>query len=253
MMQQRPLALAPDAGHVVEGGAARRLGPLGAVRADGEAMSLVAQSLQEIEHRVAPLQAQRRPSRQEKPLAPGIAVGALGDGDDGDVVDAEVGEHLLRDAELPGAAVDDHQVGPGLAAVSAVFLEQSGEAPGQHLAHHAVVVARGDAAVVRALGRALDGELAIGVLEEAVGAGDDHDADRVGARDVAVVVDLDALRRRFEVELAGQIVEQPALRRALRQSSRQRQAGVVERPRDKLAPRAPPRMHDAYPPPAVNR
>ena len=52
---------------------------------------------------------------QEEALAPGIAVGSLGDGDHGDVVDAEIGQHLLRRGELAGAAIDQHEVGPGAA------------------------------------------------------------------------------------------------------------------------------------------
>ena len=56
----------------------------------------------------------------------------------------------------------------------------------EHLAHHREIVAR------RGL-RPLDVELAILVLAEALGPGDDHRADRVGAHDVAVVIDLDPL------------------------------------------------------------
>ena len=45
-------------------------------------------------------------------LAAGVAVGTLGDADQRDARDAEAVQHLARDAELPAAAVDQHQVGP---------------------------------------------------------------------------------------------------------------------------------------------
>ena len=70
------------------------------------------------------------------------------------------------------------------------------EAALQHLAHHGVVVAGR-----QSLG--LDVELAVLVLDETFGAGDDHGADRVGALDVAVVVDLDPLRRLRQAERGG--------------------------------------------------
>ena len=107
-----------------------------------------------------------------------------------DALDAEVGHHLAGGLELPAAAVDEHEVGrsgksrrrppprPSL---------QAREAPGQHLAHHRVVVARREVALT-------DVELAVLALTEAFGAGHDHAADRVGPHDVGVVVDLDPAR-----------------------------------------------------------
>ncbi len=63
MMQQGALAAGADARHLVE----RRLGDVGgaprAMRADGEAMRLVAQPLQEIEHRIARLERRRAACR----------------------------------------------------------------------------------------------------------------------------------------------------------------------------------------------
>ena len=131
-----------------------------AMRADGEAMRLVAQALQEIEHRIARLEREGRLARHEEALAAGVAVGPLGDADDGDVLQAELGQHLARHLELALAAVDQHQVGPVLLVAFGILLQRAAEAARQHLAHHGEVVAR------RALG--LDVELAIGVLDEAV-------------------------------------------------------------------------------------
>ena len=95
-------------GDLVERRAADRLGAPRAVRADGEAMRLVAQALEEIEHGIARLEAERRLARHEEALAAGVAVGSLGDADHGDVVDAELGQHLARRRELALAAVDQH-------------------------------------------------------------------------------------------------------------------------------------------------
>src|SRR5438105_647702 len=80
--------------------------PLGAVRANRETVCLVAQPLQEIEYRIARLERERRPGRQEEPLAPGVAVGTLGDRRDRHVVDAELCHDLLGRAELAQAAID---------------------------------------------------------------------------------------------------------------------------------------------------
>src|SRR6186997_1041725 len=73
MVQQRTLARRADAGHLVE----RRAGDVGAasraVGADGEAMRLVAQTLEEVEHRITRLERERRLARDEKTLATRIA------------------------------------------------------------------------------------------------------------------------------------------------------------------------------------
>jgi hypothetical protein len=99
---------------------------------------------------------------------------ALGDADHGDVLDPHFGHDLMHRADLPRAAVDQQQVGPGLGFAVRVFLQQAGKAAGQHLFHHAEIVARGD------LG-ALDVELAILAFDPALGAGDDHAAHGIGA------------------------------------------------------------------------
>ncbi len=65
-----------------------------AVRADREAVRLVAQPLHEIQHGVARLQLERLARGHEEGLAAGIALRPLGDGDDGNVGDAERGERL---------------------------------------------------------------------------------------------------------------------------------------------------------------
>src|SRR6185312_9567731 len=128
MMQQRLLALAADAGNLVERRHADLLGAARAMRADGEAMRLVAQALQEVEHRVLGIEAEGRLARAEEALAPGVAVGPLGDRRHGDVVDAEIGQHLADRGELPGAAVDEQQIGPRAFLARRVLLQGAGEA-----------------------------------------------------------------------------------------------------------------------------
>ena len=145
MMQQRVLALGADAGDLVERRAPDRLGPLGAMRADREAVRLVAQPLQEIEHRIARLERERRPARAGRTArgrrcgrapwrSPTIGRSSM----------PSSAKHLARRRQLALAAVDQHQVGP-----CAV-----GRAPGssfsarpkrrrEHLAHHRVIVAAG--------------------------------------------------------------------------------------------------------------
>ena len=56
----------------------------------------------------------------------------------------------------------------------------------------------------------------------------------MGTLDMAVVIDLDALRRRVEAEPVGDALQQLLLRRALGQPSRQRLARVDERMLDQL-------------------
>src|SRR5258708_11353148 len=56
----------------------------------------------------------------------------------------------------------------------------------------------------------------------------------MAALDVAVVVDLDALRRRLEAERLRQPLEQLLLRRALGEAAAERLAGVHQRVLDEL-------------------
>ena len=101
-----------DAGDLVERALGEVLLAARAVRADGEAMRLVAQPLDEIERRIARREPERRAVGEEKSLAPGVAIGAFGDRGDRDALDAEFGERLARRLELAAAAVDEDQVGP---------------------------------------------------------------------------------------------------------------------------------------------
>src|SRR5215831_21283874 len=94
--QQRALAGRADAGNLLQAGLADVLLALLPVRADREAMRLVAQPLHEIEHRVARLELERLAPGLKERLQPGIAVGPLGDGEQRNISEAERRERLLR-------------------------------------------------------------------------------------------------------------------------------------------------------------
>ena len=114
---------------------------------------------------------------------------------------------------------------------------QPREAAAEHLAHHREIVAG------HGLGP-LDVELAIAVLAEALGPGDDHRADRVGAHHMAVVVDLDPLRRLGQLERVGDLAQVPALGRGLGEAAVQLLLGVARGLADHPAPVAALRSFD---------
>src|ERR1700740_990576 len=95
-MTARLLAPRTNARNLVEGRAADRLHPLGAVCADGEAVRLVAQPLQVIENRILRIEAEGFAAGTEETLAPGVAIGSLGDAGEREIGNAEIGQHLLR-------------------------------------------------------------------------------------------------------------------------------------------------------------
>src|ERR1700724_1489934 len=89
MVQERLLSPHPDPGNLVERRASERSGPLGAVGADSKAVRLVSQALQEIEDRIPRVERKLRPAGKKEALAPGLAVGPLGDRGDRHVVEPE--------------------------------------------------------------------------------------------------------------------------------------------------------------------
>src|SRR5580704_8268619 len=111
VMQQRAFARRSDAGDLLQAGLAHIARTTRPVRTDGETMSLIAQPLDEIEHRIARRQLERVAAREEEGFAAGVAVRPLGDGDQGNL-GAQRGEHVAGGIELPEPAVDQHQVGP---------------------------------------------------------------------------------------------------------------------------------------------
>src|SRR5712692_2772786 len=86
MVQERLLATRPDPSNLLERRVTERFCPLGTVGADCEAMRLVAQALQKVEDGIPRVERERRPTGNEEALAPGVAVGPLGDRTDRDVI-----------------------------------------------------------------------------------------------------------------------------------------------------------------------
>src|SRR5665213_509438 len=222
MAQQGALAGGPDPWNFLQSGLADILLAPRAMRADGETVRLVAQSFDEIKQRIARRQLERRAARHEESLAPGVAVGPLGDGNQRHIGHAHFRKCIDRGTQLPLPAVDQHQVGPRLVVAlfrlageysrersvggePRVFFQQSFEPPLQHLAQHAVIVARIE------IGRA-DVELAVLVLAETFRPRHHHGADRIAAGDVAIVVDLDAARLARQRECLRHGLEQFLLR-----------------------------------------
>src|SRR6266478_9898907 len=128
MVQERLLSPRPDPGNLVERRASKRFCPLGAVGANGKAVRLVSQALQEIEDRIPWVERKRRPAGHEEALAPGIAVGPLGDRRDRHVVDAELGKHALRNVEVSLAAIDQNEIWPAAPIAFGILLQRPGEA-----------------------------------------------------------------------------------------------------------------------------
>ena len=176
----------------------------------------------------------------EEGFPAGVAVGALGDRDQGHPFDAERGQNLARGLELPAPAVDDDEVGgvgksAGFGGLA--LPHEPAKAARQHLAHHRIVVAR------RQIG-ALDVEGAVLVLDEALGAGDHHRPDRVRPHDVGIVVNFGAPDRMIDAERRAERGDELLLARGFRELARQRFARVAHRGVDEILLFAAPRRAD---------
>ena len=81
---------------------------------DGKTVRLVAQSLNEIEHRIARLEHDRAGVADTvEVLTAGVAIRALGDADEGDISDTEFLEDFPGYCELTGTTIDQDEVRPG--------------------------------------------------------------------------------------------------------------------------------------------
>jgi len=101
-----------DARNLVERRLARGVGDARPMRSDGEAVGLVPQALQEMQHGMVRRQGEGRLLRREQALAPGIAVRPLGDRGQRHILDAELRKRLARRGKLPCPAIDQHEIGP---------------------------------------------------------------------------------------------------------------------------------------------
>ena len=127
MMQQSLLAASADALDFIERGAPQGFRPFGAVRGDSKPMRFVAQTLQEIEDRVALIERERRSPRHKEVLPPGIALRPLRDPDDCDLGNAELFEDAAADIKLPLPAVDQDQIGPGAPVAFGILFDGASE------------------------------------------------------------------------------------------------------------------------------
>src|SRR5260370_40061813 len=120
-----------------------------------------------------------------------------------------------------------------------LLIQKALEAPRQHFAHHAEIIARRDV-------RRFDVELAVLVLTQALRSRDDHGADRIRALDMTIVVDLNAARRPCPGEGPGERGEAPLLGGRLGKLAAERLAGVGERVLDNVALSASARHEDLH-------
>src|SRR6516162_11939476 len=88
MAKQCPLALCPNTCDLIERRLAKCFGPLSAVRSDCEAVRLVPQALQKVEHGVPWVEREWRSPGQKKPLAPGVAVWTFSYCSNGNIINA---------------------------------------------------------------------------------------------------------------------------------------------------------------------
>src|SRR5262245_8751067 len=112
MVEQGALASRADAGDFLQPRLADVAPAPDAMGADREAMRLVAQPLDEIEHRIARLELERLPSGQEEGLHARVPIRAFGDRNERHIDDAEPPQRLLRRGQLSAAAVDNDEIGP---------------------------------------------------------------------------------------------------------------------------------------------
>ena len=222
------------------------------MRADGEAVRLVTQTLDEIERRIARRQAERLLAGQEEGFPTRIAVGPLGDGGNLDALDPQFTENCPGGLELAAPAINQNEIGPrrkrlgGRALVlgrragrdsGALVLDQAGKAPAQHFAHHSVIVAGR-----QLLG--LDVEGAIMAFHKALRACDHHAADRIRAHNVRIVIDLDPAQLPLDPEGGGECFQHFLLRGGLGKLAAHRLARIIGRMFHEFAALAALRHHD---------
>src|SRR6185369_16847814 len=113
VLQERALAGRANAGNLLQPGLTQVFLAAGPVRPDGEAVRLITQPLDEVEHRITRLEHERLAPRHMEGLPPGITVGPLGNTHEGYVSKTKRSERFLRSGELAAPAIDNHEIGPG--------------------------------------------------------------------------------------------------------------------------------------------
>src|SRR5712692_1763973 len=137
--QQLPAALDADSGDALQGGSRAAPGAARTVAGDGEAVRLVADSLDQVQAGMVG----RKPHRalaDPQLLETRLSLRPLGDADQRDVGEARLRERLFRRAHLPFASVDEDQVGG-----DALPARDPAVAARERLRERAVIVAGRDA------------------------------------------------------------------------------------------------------------
>ena len=111
VVEQRALARWANAGDLLQAGLAQIARPARAVRTDGEAMRLVAQTLDKIKHGITRRQAKRLAAGHKERFAASVAIRTFGDRDQRNLGTERL-EHLTRGVELTLAAVNQDEIGP---------------------------------------------------------------------------------------------------------------------------------------------
>src|SRR3546814_3380034 len=107
-------------------------------------------------------------------------------------------------SDVCSSDLDQHQIGPVTLLPLRILLLRTSEAAFQHFAHHRKIVARHCLCP-------FDVELAIGVFAETLRPRHNHGAQRVGALNMAVVVNLDTVRRPVQSEQVRHVAQDLAL------------------------------------------
>ena len=150
-----------------------------------------------------------------------VAVFTFGHAHHRNITDAQRVHDFAHRTHLPLSAVDQQQVRPCALGAFGVFFQKALETAGQHLFHHAKVIAGCEAI-------ALDVEFTVLVFVKAIRPRDNHRADGMGALDVRVVVDLDPLGGFFHIKGLGHAFEQTGLRGGFGHFARKAFAGIAQ-------------------------
>ena len=135
----------------------------------------------------------------------------------------EVRGYLVRPAgtdDLPLPAVNQQQIRPSAVGAICILFQQALKTTGQHLFHHAKIVAGGQV-------DALDVEFTVLVFVEPVRACHDHCADGMRTLDVRVVVDLDPVRGFFHTKRFCHAFQQAGLGCGFRHLASKAFAGIA--------------------------
>ena len=143
---------------------------------------------------------------------------------------------------MPFAAINQHQIRPGAAITIRIIGLRASKPASHNLAHHGEIV-------VGLCG--LDVPLAVLVLDETLWPGNHHCSERIGALNVAVIIDFYALRNLGEFEEFREFTHIPCLGAAFGQATIERFAGIATRLFDQAPPVAALRDRDVHPAPGA--